>query len=81
MPCAKRGCLDRGLTGREHAEFVSLRIGQNHPGNLALPNIDPRSSHPDQPLHLGSLVVGTEVDMETVLPLLGFVDGQEQDPG
>jgi len=79
-PAARRDCLHWGSTGTKNAELVPLRIGQDHPWHLALPNVDTRSSQSNQSLHLGALVVGTQVDMETVLPLLGVVGGQEQDP-
>lgn len=72
--------LHRCLTGLQDAELVALRIGQDHPGDLALPNVNARSSQPDQSLHLGVLLVRTQVNMETVLPLLGFVYCQEQNP-
>ncbi len=76
-----RRCLGRCSTVPENTELVTLRIGQHHPRNIALPNVDTRRSKCDESLHLGDLIVRTKIDMEAILALLGFVDGQEQDPG
>lgn len=72
--------LGRGSTVLENAELVALRIGQNHPRNVALSNVNTRRSEREKSPNLGGLIVRTKIDMETVLALLRFVDGQEQDP-
>lgn len=64
----------------KYAELVSLGIGQHLPRNVALPNVDTRRSERDESLHLGDLIVRTQVEMEAVLALLRFVDGQEEEP-
>ena len=45
-----------------------------------MPNVNTRSSERDESLDLGSLIVRTKIDMETILTLLFVVNGQEQDP-
>ena len=77
---APLACQTRGSTVLQNTELVALRIGQNHPGNVALPNVNTRSSERNQSLDLGSLIVRTKIDMETILSLLCVLDGQEQDP-
>jgi hypothetical protein len=79
-PGASLVCLRRCPTVPENAELVALRIGQHHPGNVALANVNTMRSKRDESLNLGGLIVRTKIDMETVLALFGFVDGQEQDP-
>lgn len=39
--------LDRCLTGGQDAELVALGVGQDHPGGIALPNVNARGSYPD----------------------------------
>ena len=36
--------LDRCLMGRQDAELVALGVGQDHPGGIALPNVNERGS-------------------------------------
>ncbi len=74
------GLLDRCSVLLENTELVSLRVRQHDPRHLVtLPNIDTRRSESDESLYLGGLMIRTKIDMKTVLSLLGFVDGQEQD--
>jgi hypothetical protein len=77
---APLACLGRCSTVLENAELVALRIGQNHPRNVALSNVNTRRSERDESPNLGGLIVRTKIDMETILALLRLVDSQEQDP-
>jgi hypothetical protein len=45
-----------------------------------LPNVKTRRSERDESVNLRGLIVRPKIDMQTVLALLGFIDGQEQDP-
>ncbi len=79
-PVAPLACLDRCSALLENTELVSLRVRQHDPRDLVtLPDIDTRRSESDKSLDLGGLIIRTKIDMKTVLALLGFVDGQEQD--
>jgi hypothetical protein len=54
--------------GAEHAEFVVLGAGENHPRDLlALPDVGASCAEPDEPLNFGVLVVGPQVEVEPVL--------------
>lgn len=77
LPFAPYGL--RVVAALQNTEFVALRVGQNHPRDIALPNVNTRSSEPNQSLDFGYLIVRTKIDMETILRLLCILDGQEQD--
>ena len=70
--------LRRRWPSREDAELVSLRIGQDHPRDITLPDIETRGTEPDQPLNFRLLIIRTEVDVKTVLAHLGPVVRNEQ---
>jgi len=72
--------LRRCSTALENTELVALGIGQHHPRNVVLSNVNTRRSERGESLDLGGLIVRTKIYMQPVLALLGFVDGQEQDP-
>jgi len=72
--------LSRRPPRRQDAELVALRIGQHHPRNLTLPDIDTRRAEGDQSIDLCLLVIRTQVKVEAVLNHLGRFDGYEQDP-
>src|SRR6202012_2752019 len=42
---------------RQHAELVALGVGENRPGNLALPDVDPGRPEGLEPGDLGRLLV------------------------
>ena len=49
------------------AELVAFRIGHDYPGPVvALANIDAGGSQPFQPGNLCGLVLGSQVEMQTV---------------
>jgi len=62
----------------EHAELVALWVGQHNPRPFALSGVNPRRTEPDQPLDLRVTVVGTEVEMQSVLDRLRFRNANEQ---
>ncbi|ABK69872.1 hypothetical protein MSMEG_5115 [Mycolicibacterium smegmatis MC2 155] len=67
--------------GCQYAELVALRVGEYHPTLLALPDVDVARAQADQPVDLGLLVVGGEVDVEAVLDGLAVGHREEQPDG
>src|SRR5689334_8462106 len=65
----------------EHAELVALRVGEQHPRHVTLADVDRAGAHPDQPFHLGLLVVRAQVQVQPVLADLGVHTDAEQQPG
>ena len=66
----------------EDAEFVALRIRQRDPGGrVVLSDVDLACAARQHPLDLERLVVGTEVDVDTILELLPSRDVQERHIG
>src|SRR5690349_4722665 len=69
------------VCGSEDAEFVALRIGQHHPALVAtLPDVDMPRTQRQHPVHLGLLIIRTEVEVDAVLHHL-LVGHREEDPG
>ncbi len=64
----------------QNAELIAFGIGEHDPRNAALINVDPRCSKAQKPVDLGGLVVGPEVEMQSVLGFLDVVAQQEEDP-
>lgn len=60
------------------AELVALRVGQDDPLALTLPDIDPSSSRSDQAVDFGGLVDRAEIRMPPVLAHLRLRDRHEQ---
>src|SRR4029453_7555764 len=67
-----------GGSAIEHAEIVALRGGPHNPRRFALSDVNPRRTEPDQPLDLHVTVVGTEVEVQSVLDRLRFRNPNEQ---
>jgi hypothetical protein len=77
MPTSRAECL-------EHAELVPRRIGEDHPGRaavVALADLDVAGSESEEPLDLGLLVIGAEVEVEPVLHRLLLGHLEEEDVG
>src|SRR6266536_2236652 len=64
----------------QHAKLVPLRVGQHHPGLLALPDIDPAGTQLDDPLDFLGLITANriQVDVEPILDRLGLRHSQEE---
>src|SRR6185312_4570738 len=54
----------------EHAELIALRVGQHHPGRIALPHVNAARTHRNQPIHLDRLIVGYKIQVQTILDRL-----------
>src|SRR5689334_11626489 len=68
----------RPLLGSQHAEFVSLGVGQHDPALRALTDVGVACAQLQQPLDFGMLVVRPEVEVDAVLHNSSVVDAQEQ---
>lgn len=65
----------------EYAELVVLRIGEHDPPHLALADVGVAGAEREQTFDLGVLVVGIQVDVQTILLELRVVDRNKADPG
>jgi hypothetical protein len=71
--------LHQWSTIPEDAELVALWIGQHHPRDIALANVNVGCAECDESLDFGVLILGAEVEMNTILDLLGVVDRLEHE--
>jgi hypothetical protein len=62
----------------ENAELVTFRVGEHDPGHVALADVGAAGAEVEEPLHLVFLVVGVEVEMQSVLMGFGVVLAHEQ---
>ena len=74
-----RALLDEGPMRSEHVELVPLRIGEYHPVNCSLSDVDSPGPEPDQSLDFSRLVVGIDVNVQSVLADLRIRDWHEAD--
>jgi hypothetical protein len=66
--------------GHSTQNSFPLEVREHHPGHvLALPDVHAPGAEVEQPLDLGGLVVGREIEVEPVLDGLPFGDGDEDD--
>ena len=72
---------ERRLRGArsEYAELVSLRVGENNPRLLALPDVRSRGAKRNQPFDLNVSVVWPEVEVQPILDRLRLRDGDEEE--
>ena len=61
-------------TTAKYAELVPLWVGQHHPRRIHLTDIGPTCAETDETPDLSFLVVGPEVQMQSILDLLGLYD-------
>lgn len=71
------------LRGRlsQDAELIPLWVGEDHPGRVALTNIDQPGSQGGQSGDLMLLVVGPQIDVQSVLLDLRLSDAHEEQAG
>ena len=62
------------------AELVAFGVGQHDPGSIPLADVHPPCAMSDQPGHLGVLVIGPEVEVQSALGLLGLIEPDEIQP-
>ena len=69
------------LGGRErpqHVELVAVRVGHDHPADLALADADPAGAQRFQPGDLGGLIARPQVQVQAVLDDLLLGNSQEE---
>jgi hypothetical protein len=64
----------------EHAELVSLGVGEHNPRLLALPDVHSGGTQPTESLYFGVSVVWPEVEVQPILDRLLRGDTHEQEP-
>jgi Virulence activator alpha C-term len=72
------------LSGRErpqHIELVAIRVGHDHPADLALADAHPAGAERFQPGDLGGLIARPQVQMQPVLDYLALGNSQEEQVG
>src|SRR5215472_6989096 len=62
----------------QHVELVAVRVGHDHPADLALADADPASAERFQPGGLSALIAGPQIQVQPVLDDLAFGNPQEQ---
>jgi hypothetical protein len=63
------------------AELVAFGVGQHDPGSIPLADVHPPPrTMSDQSSHLGVLVIRPEIEVQSVLGLLGLVEPDELQP-
>lgn len=76
----KRACL-RSLPSRgEHAEFVAFGIGEDDPRfRVGLTHVDTARSEREEASHLGGLIIGAEIEVQSILHGLRLrIDAEEK---
>ena len=62
------------------AELVAFGVGQHDPGSIPLADIHPPCAMSDQPSHLGVLVIGPKVEVQSALGFLALIEPDEIQP-
>ena len=73
--------IDGSVRAAEDAELVAFRVGEHDPRHVTLADVDSGGAVLEQPGDLGGLIVGAEVEMQSVLGRLVTGGAEEQDPG
>ena len=68
-----------GRQATQDTELVALRVGQHHPGDIALTDVGTSGPKADKPLHLVSVraIDRPQVQVQAVLDRLPFGNGRE----